>query len=242
MIKESTCFYEDIGKVVYRRKTGVKRLSIKIKANGEISVTIPFLSSFKIAENFVSSKSDWIKKTVHKLREEKPDTVVINDQSSFQTFSHTLRIIRYEGEKPRRRFGKEYIEVYIPFSSETESPANQEFIKNTLLETYRLEARIFLPERVRLLADIHGFRYKKVAVKNMKTRWGSCSGKNNINLNIHLMSVPEAFRDYVILHELVHTIEKNHGKMFWKKLEAVCPDSLNLRKALRKYSTDLRSC
>lgn len=240
MLKESIYFYQNIGKVVYRKKTGIKRLTIKIKPTGEINVTIPFLVSFNNAERFVLSKTEWIQATLRKIREKRPQALLINDQSSFQTYCHTLRIIRYEGDKLMRKFKAEYVEVYIPFESMIESPSIQEFIMSTLTETYRREAKVFLPDRVKHLAELHSFRYNKISVKNMKSRWGSCSGKNNINLNIHLMSLPEALRDYVILHELVHTVEKNHGPRFWQKLETICPGSTMLRKEVRKYSAELR--
>ena len=69
---------------------------------------------------------------------------------------------------------------------------------------YRELAKNYLPERVRELAAAHGFQYARVRVKNQKTRWGSCSSKGNINLNLRLMMAPEQAIDYVIVHELCH--------------------------------------
>ena len=69
-----------------------------------------------------------------------------------------------------------------------------------------------------------------------KTRWGSCSFKNNINLSLHLMRLREELIDYVILHELVHTKVKNHSREFWTTLDIYCPKSKSLDKELKKYS------
>ena len=67
----------------------------------------------------------------------------------------------------------------------------------------------------------------------MKTRWGSCSYKNNINLNISLMTLEEELIDYVLLHELVHTVEKNHGDGFYSRLLLHMPDARCRQKILK---------
>ena len=241
MFKDNVCFYDDIGKVVYRKKSGTKRLVIRIKPTGDINVSMPFLVSFRKAEEFVITKKEWILKTKLKIESQRSEEIRINNLTEFHTFEHTLKIIRYEGKTPSRKFNSHYIEVYIPFSENIESDNCQRFIKDTLIETYRREAKKYLPERVKYHSSLHGFNYSGVSVKNMRTRWGSCSGKNKINLNIHLMSVTEHLRDYVILHELVHTLVKNHSRVFWEKLELVCPGSKNFRKEIRKYSAEIRS-
>jgi hypothetical protein len=99
----------------------------------------------------------------------------------------------------------------------------------------RIEARRLLAERVRELARVHGFVYNKVFVKNQRTLWGSCSTKNNINLNINLLRLPEDLRDYVILHELLHTRHRNHSKAFWADMDCLVGDGKKFQKRLRKY-------
>jgi len=99
----------------------------------------------------------------------------------------------------------------------------------------RAEARQILTKRVRELAQAYGFRYNRVFVKNQRTLWGSCSTKNNINLNINLLRLPEELRDYVILHELVHTRHKNHSKAFWSEMDRLTGDGKGYQKMLRKY-------
>ena len=82
--------------------------------------------------------------------------------------------------------------------------------------------RAILSEKTKILSEINGFKFERVRIKNMSSRWGSCSGKNNINLNIRLFLLPEFLQEYVILHELVHTQIKNHGPEFWAELTRVC--------------------
>ena len=73
------------------------------------------------------------------------------------------------------------------------------------------------------------------AIEQQMPEIKALSYTNNINLNLHLMRLPEALRDYVILHELAHTIEKNHGAGFWRLLENICPGSKHLDKQMKAY-------
>ena len=90
-----------------------------------------------------------------------------------------------------------------------------------------------------ILAEKFGFNYNKLFIKNLRSRWGSCSNRNNINLNLQLMRLPDKLIDYVILHELVHTEEKNHGEKFWAKLDAITGNAKVLAIEMKKYSTVL---
>ncbi len=103
----------------------------------------------------------------------------------------------------------------------------------------RFSAGKLLIERLRQLAAAHGFACNRVVVKNQRTLWGSCSSRNNINLNVNLMRLPEELRDYVLVHELVHTRHKNHSPAFWQEVDAIVGDSKSLRRKLRKYKLEV---
>ena len=97
-------------------------------------------------------------------------------------------------------------------------------------------AKKILIERLNKISIDTGLLYNKVSIKNQKTRWGSCSSLNNINLNINLINLPLRLIDYVIFHELVHTIEKNHSRKFWNLLNKYLPEAQNLNKELNNYA------
>jgi len=101
--------------------------------------------------------------------------------------------------------------------------------------TSRAEARRVLGGRVRELAQAHGYQYNRIFVKSQRTLWGSCSSKNNINLNVNLLRLPEELRDYVIVHELVHTRYKNHSKEFWRELDKIVGGGKRLQRKLRAF-------
>ncbi len=99
----------------------------------------------------------------------------------------------------------------------------------------RKAAREILVSRLDELAEKHNLPYNKVFVKNQKTRWGSCSMKNNINLNVNLVRVPLELMDYAIIHELVHTRVKNHSQHFWNRLERYLPNARTFDQELDRY-------
>jgi predicted metal-dependent hydrolase len=93
-----------------------------------------------------------------------------------------------------------------------------------LIEELRARAKAELPGRLKELADRYGFVYNRVTIKHNSTNWGSCSARNNINLNLNLMRLPQVLRDYVLLHELCHLRHHDHGEAFHLLLEHLCTD------------------
>ncbi len=101
------------------------------------------------------------------------------------------------------------------------------------------EAKKIIRTRLNELSEIHGFDFNRSFIRSQKTRWGSCSAKNNINLNIKLVNLPTELLDYVIIHELVHTKIKNHGQKFWLEMAKYYPDPKVIDKKLKNYNLKL---
>lgn len=91
-----------------------------------------------------------------------------------------------------------------------------------------------IPQRVAYYAKIIDVTYGRITIRNQKTRWGSCSGKGNLNFNCLLMLTPPEVLDYVVVHELCHRKEMNHSKWFWNEVEKVLPDYRERRKWLKE--------
>lgn len=96
------------------------------------------------------------------------------------------------------------------------------------------QARCIIPGKVAHYAKLVGVTYGSITVRSQKTRWGSCSGKGNLNFNCLLMLVPEKVLDYVIVHELCHRKEMNHSHKFWALVAQVLPDWQERRRWLRE--------
>jgi hypothetical protein len=213
-----------------------KNISIKIKPFEGVLVTVPMLVSFKLAEDFVKTKIKWINKNLNKVQKQEQSYTFFSANNSFKTRSHLVNITSTELSKNTVLIENTNVKVLISKKLSISSEENQLYIRNIILEIWRKEAKDYLPKRVKALAIDHNFNYQKLTIKNTKSRWGSCSFDNNINLSLHLMRISNELIDYVILHELVHTMVKNHSSKFWETLEKHCPNSKILDKELKKYS------
>lgn len=225
---------ERVGDVSFAVNERSGRIRISLKSDGTIAVSMPPAVPLRDAIRFVESKADWILKQKTKI---KSRLTLFAPESCFRTRFHQLAITKGNTDKVYNRVGNGVIQIFIPDRVNHEQPKVQEFIKKTLVNVMRWEAKIYLPKRLKELADKHGFKYANVSIKNASTRWGSCSSVNNINLNLHLMRIPEHLIDYVLLHELVHTVVKNHGDKFWLLLEQVYPNARKADKEMNNYRT-----
>lgn len=100
--------------------------------------------------------------------------------------------------------------------------------------TVRELARKVITERVSELAPLCGVTPKRLAIRDQRRRWGSCSSLGNLNFNYRLYYLPHCLRDYVIVHELCHLKELHHGPAFWTEVEQVYPSFLSAVKELRE--------
>ena len=116
----------------------------------------------------------------------------------------------------------------------TEDPA----VREARDRADRARARRELPPRLMALASTHGLaaRVSRVSVRSQKWRWGSCSPSGHICLNWRLVTMPDAVRDYVLIHELMHLRRMDHSRTFWKLVEQACPRYQEARAVLRKMT------
>lgn len=109
-------------------------------------------------------------------------------------------------------------------------------LKRTVAPIPLRKARALLIDRLKELSAEHNLPFTRVSIRRQRTLWGSCSYRNAISLNVNLVHLPKDLMDYVILHELMHTVVKNHGPKFWRSLEKICPGAKALDRQLRKYN------
>lgn len=105
------------------------------------------------------------------------------------------------------------------------------------VEELRRAAKADLPGRIARLSEATGLKYEKLSIRASRTKWGSCSGRNHISLSLFLMTLPEHLRDYVIIHELCHTVHHNHSPRFHALVDRLvggCEKALN--KELRAFT------
>lgn len=166
----------DLGNVLFCKRIGSRRVSIRIHPVKGVSVIVPYLVPYAVAFAFFRS--------------------------------HRSRVVDTFAEQKAKYSN-------IPICSVEE------------IEQMRRNAKKELPERLMVLASRYDFVYNRVAIKHNSTNWGSCSAKNNINLNLNLVRLPRVLCDYVLLHELCHLSHHDHGESFHLLLEHMCSDNIS---------------
>ncbi|MFA9391180.1 MAG: M48 family metallopeptidase [Prolixibacteraceae bacterium] len=210
---------ENIGDVNLTRRKGSSRISVRVKPDGLITVNHPWFATELEVMSFIQKNADWI---LHqkKLQERRKQLFGINQV--IDTKTHSIKIVAIEQGTVRAALKGHEVVITIPVSKDISDEKVQLFIRKVIIEVCRREAKKVLPQRTEELARQFGFKYEKVFLKNLKSKWGSCSSLGNINLNVHLMRLPDHLIDYIILHELTHTQHMNHGPHFWALLNKIC--------------------
>ncbi len=104
---------------------------------------------------------------------------------------------------------------------------------------YKAVARKIARDKMNYFNQFYNFKWRKIAIKNTKTRWGSCSKQGNINFNYKIALLPEKLADYIIVHELCHLGELNHSRRFWALVSRSVPDYRQIKQELHKNSLKL---
>lgn len=223
---------EEFGEIVVRRSRLSRFVRLKIGQNGSLSASVPWRSSIKLVKQLIDQSRDELRGIVSDYRSRRPayhDGMAIGK-------SHRL-IISYDAvAAPACRVKDQRVSVTLPIGMTLTGVPAQNFIRESVLKTLRKEARSYLPRRTRYLAAQHGFMVETIKLNNAKTRWGSCSSQQMLNLNVALMRLPHELIDYVILHELCHTRYMNHSDEFWRLVESTDPAYKMHRRQLRAHS------
>ena len=211
-------------------KSKRRTLSLSINENAELIVRAPNQISNKRIEEFIIEKSKWINKNKNLMQSRINE---MNDSDSDYLFLGNIYPLIKVNEDPNKIDfnGTEFIT----------SIENQDTFKASLKSWYKIKFKEIAIPRLNYFSDKYNLKINQVRFKNQKTLWGSCSSKNNINLNYLLVMAPMIVIDYVIIHELVHTVHKNHSENFWNAVEAIMPDYKKAKKWLNKNGYKLRN-
>jgi len=217
-----------IGEVVFVKRRNSKNLRLTIDSRGQVKVSLPLWAPYAIGTAFVKSRRDWIAQRVAK---QKPPRLHPGARIGRK---HHLQFIRQPGLK-RDRTRVADCRITITSSLPFEAESVQAIAYSACERALKIEAKTVLPPRLKEQARRHGYRYGKVRVKKLTSRWGSCSAQNDISLSYFLIQLPAELIDYVILHELIHTRYLNHGPDFWAAFTKALPAARRLQKQIRTY-------
>lgn len=218
---------------IYKRKTS-RSLRLSITADGKIKVSIPAWAPYHAGLKFAESKRDWI------AAQKRPDKQLIQGQTIGK--AHRLKFVTASGaNRITSRIKNNEVTVTYSVGMKTSDPEVQRVADAAGIRALRRQAETLLPQRLDSLASRHGFTYRSVSIKQMKSRWGSCDQHRNIVLNLFLMQLPWDCIDYVLLHELTHTKVLKHGPTFWSAMSEVMPNVIELRKRMKDHHPILHS-
>lgn len=206
-----------------------KTLSLTINENAELIIRAPKRLSIEKIQDFINEKENWINRKKRLIENQIKD---VTSNHNKLLYLGNLFPINVEQNASKELFftGEEFIANSI--EPDSLSLSIKKWYKNKFKE-------IALP-RVAYFANKHNLMVNQVRIKNQKTMWGSCSSKNNINLNYLLLMAPMGVIDYVIVHELVHTIHRNHSTDFWDSVESIMPEFQEHKRWLKKNGYKLR--
>ena len=195
-----------------RRKT----ISLTVQQDGTLLVRAPLHISDKFIQDLVNSRSEWIsskqKIALSVLAKKHPKQFVNGENFLFLGQSYPLTIVPQSRE-------------LLTFDNQFKM-ASRACPRGLLVfeKWYKSQALQVFSERTAWFAKRYGFSYKIVKITSARTRWGSCNSRGTICFTWRLIMAPLSVIDYVIIHELVHTVERNHARGFWTKVATIIPD------------------
>lgn len=209
-----------------RRSAAARRLSARIDpASGVVLVTVPLRASRARALSFIGHHAAWARAHLaclpNQLRLVEGALVPLDDRP------HVLR------RDPSRRGGAWLEEGAIVVAGEPE------FVARRAIEFLRAEARRRLGALAEAIAASHGLRPGPIAIRDTRSRWGSCSQSGRLMFNWRLVMAPPSVQHYVVAHELAHLRHMDHGPAFWTAVASMTPDVTGAEHWLRQRGAAL---
>lgn len=220
---------EEFGVIQIRRIKTASAIKIGVDSSGQLRATMPPRAPLYLVKRLVASSRQPIRDL---LARSLPDTVYESGMQIGKT--HSLIIV--SGAVLSITRSGTTLRATIPSTVLATSPEVQQLIRQAVIKALRKEAKSYLPRRLKMLAERHGYQYEKVRFSHASTRWGSCSSAGTISLNIALMKLPFELIDYVLIHELCHTKQMNHSSAFWELVAAADPEYQIHRRMVRSHT------
>ena len=210
-----------------RRKT----LALIVKPDGALLVRAPLLTPRSVIQEFVQRNRDWIETRQAEALAALPPAPRQYRRGEIFPFlgtAYPLEIVG--GQREPLLLDDEKFKLAVSHHGDAALAFER---------WYREQARQILSDRVEFFARQYDFHYKRIGITSARTRWGSCSATGSLNFSWRLILAPLAVVDYVVAHELVHTVFHNHSKQFWGKVGTVLPGYQEHRRWLRENGRQL---
>jgi predicted metal-dependent hydrolase len=217
---------DGIGEIPFYKRKGTTSVKIRISGSA-VKVSLPTWMPYKAAVLYVTQKTDWI--NTHR----KQSHSIVNGS---KVANRTVYIRYSTGSRFSSSVTKDTIIARIPEGSHPQSETNQKKLFAAAQKAVQTDGEKSIIPRVRELASQHSFDVGAIEIKNLKSRWGHCSSKKDLAFSLFLAQLPQNCIDYVIYHELAHTVHMNHRTEFWAVVQSLCPNYKLIRKQMKQYS------
>lgn len=223
---------DEFGVITIRRSNLAKSLKVSVAPNGTIRISMPKYAPQFLAKRLLNSSRASIRTLIQASEPvaEYHDGMQIGKSHSIAVRNASTFSVKRSGQ---------VIYVSLPPDSSLTDTAVKNDIREATQQAIRKEAKSYLPKRLKFLADQHGYSYNSVRFSHASTRWGSCSSNGTISLNIALMKLDFDLIDYVLLHELTHTIHMNHSDSFWSTLAITDPQFKHHKASLKNETPSI---
>lgn len=222
------------GTIIVTRNPRARHIILRSRPDG-IHVTVP---TFATQSEIEKAITECVPKLLQKKTQ--PNGRLIDTSYSIESDNFIFRVAEHSAKVFQIKcYGKEAL-LLCPANTCYNEEKVQQWLRKAVTTAITRRAKAFLPVRLKQLATEKGFTYNNCTIRNVHSRWGSCSTRGNISLSIYLMLLPDKLMDYVLLHELCHTVEMNHSEKFWALMDrTVAPaKAKDLRKMLKAHKTN----
>ena len=222
-------YHKELGEIVIKKNARSKSFIARIK-NGVLHFTVPLFVSQKNINQFIEQN----KEALLQLKKTNP-SLCIDTNFTIDTEFYCLSI-EYSSQKQStlQREGNDYV-LHLRSDFEFDEEIAQEWLRKVIEETLIERAKEIFPPLLQKLAKKHQLAFSRVSINRAKQRWGSCSSTKSINISCYTLLLPLHLMEFVLLHELTHTIHMNHSETFWTLL-----DQLSGKK-VKEYNAQLKS-
>lgn len=225
---------KELGRLVVRVNARARRLVFRTKSDA-IYVSVPPHTTLREVKSAIEDLRGKLLASRQKLQRPLIDLDYRIDAEFFK-----LSLVRGERDRFLAHSQLGEMRIICPPTADFTDEKLQAWLNKVIEEALRRNAKIILPPRLQALSGQHNLPYQSVRINSSRGRWGSCSCSKKINLSYFLMLLPGHLIDYVLLHELCHTREMNHGERFWALLNSLTDGkAFHLREELRKHKTEI---
>ena len=201
-----------------------KTVGIVVEPTGTVKVKAPLDLSDTKVQDIVDKKKDWIAKKIAKTQQIKKPVPKIQEPVSGESIlyknTYYKLLIHKKAKKSEIKLIGRNLNVYVHTKDESQLPGK---VKELLIEWYKEKSYQYLEQRITRFAPYLGVQPKELQIRELKNRWGSCTGSENLIFNWRLIMAPISVIDYIVIHELTHLKEPNHSEQFWLIIESILP-------------------